>query len=61
MEASSLDNAERLEVCKRVAVGFQPFDGNVTSIRSISEVSKSKGHVIFTPTNYFKPGVGGDS
>lgn len=58
-EASSLDNAERLEVCKRVAVDFQPFDVNVTSVRGVYEASKSKVHVIFTPTNYFRPGSGG--
>lgn len=56
---SVLTNAQRLEVCKRVAVDFQPFNVNVTSVRSVFDASKHKQHVIFTPTNYFRPGVGG--
>lgn len=57
--ATYFNATDKLLICKRVAVDFDPFDVNITANKAVFDAAIQKQQVVFTPTNYFRPGVGG--
>jgi hypothetical protein len=58
--ASYFNASQKLLIAQVVAADFEPFKVNITTRRDLYENSTgNKLRVVFTPTDYFKPGVGG--
>ena len=59
--ASYFTNAEKLSICKAVAADFQPWNVNVTTIRSLYDNHdiQKRVHVIFTNTDFYPDSPGG--
>jgi uncharacterized repeat protein (TIGR02543 family) len=58
---STLSSAEMEEVWKMISEDFRPFAVNITTSESVylSAPATRRTRVIFTPTDFFYPGVGG--